>query len=109
MDVVPSGNNYIIYTWVGTCNTSMKTQAQCNQQVYGTTTTNHVGTLSDTKKDFSGANNKLSTLYYTYITDTLVLSTAQKKQFTNFMWGITSGSGVATQQIDFRNIGLSLR
>ena len=106
MDVIPSGSNYTIKTWVAKCN---DTDSRCSQQIYGTNTSSHTGTLSDTKTDFSGGSTRLNRLSYVYITDTMTLTTAQKAQFKNFMWGITSGSGVATQQIDFRNIGLSLR
>ena len=109
MDVKPTNNDYTIDTWVGTCNVSKTTtQAQCDQQVYGSTSS-HTGSLSDTQKDFVDDGKRISLLKKVYITDTLKLTTAQKAQFKNFMWGITSGSGDATQQIDFRNIGLSLR
>lgn len=108
MDVIPSGNNYTIKTWVSTCGKN-PTQ-QCKNQIYGTNSSSHTGSLSDTKKDFSAGNDYVNNITsIIYVTDTLELTTAQKSQFSNFMWGITSGSGAYTQQIDFRNIGLSLR
>lgn len=106
MDVIPSGQNYTIKTWVAKCGNNA---TQCYNQVYGSSGSPHTGSLSDTKTDFSGGNSFLNKLTSTYITDTLTLTTAQKTQFSKFIWGITSGSGVATQEIDFRNIGVSLR
>lgn len=106
MDVIPSGQNYTIKTWVAKCG---KSATQCFNQVYGSGTYPHSGSLSDTTTDFLAGDSFLSRLSYTYVTDTLVLTTAQKSQFSKFIWGITSGSGAATQEIDFRNIGVSLR
>ena len=106
MDVIPSGQNYTIKTWVAKCGNNA---TQCYNQVYGSSGYPLTGSLSDTKTDFSGGNSFLNKLTSTYVTDTMTLTTAQKSQFSKFLWGITSGSGVATQEIDFRNIGVSLR
>lgn len=106
MDVIPDGSNYTIKSWVAKCN---DTDAQCSQQVYGTNIASHAGSLSDTKTDFAGKNSALNRLRYVYVTENLILTAAQKTQFSKFIWGFTSGSGAATQQIEFRNLGLSLR
>lgn len=108
IDVTRSGSDYTATAWVAKCN---DTAARCAQQIYGDagSTSSHVGTFSDTKTDFSGSNSKLNRLTFVNITDSFSLTSAQNTQFNRFLWGFTSGSGVATQQIDFRNISFSLR
>lgn len=107
MDVVKSGSSVTTKSWVGTCS-GTDLNSSCTNQVYGTTTSNHAYTLSDTTHDFSDTT-KLSKLSYVYVNDTHSYTTSETTAFTNFIWGFTSGSGAATQQIDFRNISLSLR
>ncbi|KHK02542.1 hypothetical protein [Desulfovibrio sp. TomC] len=110
MDVVKSGTNVAIKSWVGTCSGS-DLNSSCTNQVYGkaSQSSSHTGTLSDTQRDFVPSAGYLDKLSYVSVSDTLALTSAENTKFANFMWGFTSGSGVATQQIDFRNISLSLR
>lgn len=107
MDVVKTGTSVKVTSWVASCK-GTSSAASCANQMYGTNTSNHKGTLSDTLNDFSDTS-KLSNFDFVSVTDTQVLTSAENTAFTNFIWGFTSGSGDATQQIDFRNIGLSLR
>lgn len=109
MDVARSSGSYTLKTWIATCNDS---ENNCKKQVFGTSNSQsnpHTGSLSDTKNDFSGSNSFLNRLSRTYISKTINMSPANDTLFNKFMWGITSGSGVATQQIDLRNISISLR
>ena len=107
MDVVKTSTSVKVTSWVASCK-GTSPAASCSNQMYGTNTSNHKGTLSDTLNDFTDTS-KLSNFDYVSVTDTHVLTASENTAFTNFMWGFTSGSGVATQQIDFRNISLSLR
>ncbi len=109
MDVFKSGTNITIKNYVGTCKgTDLNTS--CVNEVYGTTAANHVGTLSDTKTDFGFSNFSSSqNLTGASVSDTMTLTPSEATAFSNFLWGFTSGSGVAAQQIEFRNISLSFR
>jgi hypothetical protein len=102
MDVVKSGSSITVKSWVGTCSGD-DLNSSCRKQVYASKG------FSDTQRDFSGSYTKLNRLDYVYVEDTHTYTASEEKAFSNFMWGFTSGSGVATQQIDFRNISLSFR
>jgi hypothetical protein len=102
MDVVKSGANLTIKSWVATCADSDLNTA-CTSQVYT------AAGLCDTKSDFDGSSMKLNKLTSVYVTDKHTLTTAEDEAFKNFIWGFTSGSGTEEQQIDFRNISLSFR
>lgn len=109
MDVLKTGATITIKSYVGTCKgNDMNTS--CVNEVYGTSTANHAGTLSDTKTDF-GFNNVSASKNLTgvSISDTKTFAPADATAFSNFLWGFTSGSGMAAQQIEFRNISLSFR
>jgi len=106
MDVIPNDQGYVVKAWVAKCNSSAK---KCFNQVYGGGASPHAGSLSDTQNDFKAKDSFLDMLSYKYVTDSLLLNATQKTLFSKFMWGITSGSGAASQEIDFRNIGVTLR
>lgn len=109
MDVLKTGSTITIKNYVGTCKGD-NLNTSCVNEIYGTTTANHVGTLSDTKTDFNFANIAASkNLTGVSVSDTKTFSTSEATAFSNFLWGFTSGSGVAAQQIEFRNISLSFR
>ncbi|BAH74174.1 hypothetical protein [Solidesulfovibrio magneticus] len=109
MDVLKSGATATIKSFVGTCKGN-DLNTSCVNEVYGTTTANHTGTLSDTKTDFSYANIASSqNLTGVTVSDSMTFTTSEATAFSNFLWGFTSGSGVAAQQIEFRNISMSFR
>lgn len=108
-DVTRTSGSYTIKTWIATCNSS---NSNCKNQIFGVSGSSsnpHAGSLSDTQNDFSGSNSFLNRLSSMYIHKTINMSAANDTLFNKFMWGITSGSGTATQQIDFRDISISLR
>jgi hypothetical protein len=109
LDVLKTGSTITIKNYVGTCKGD-NLNTSCVNEIYGTTTANHVGTLSDTKTDFNYANIAASkNLTGVSVSDTKTFSSSDATAFSNFLWGFTSGSGVAAQQIEFRNISLSFR
>ena len=109
LDVLKTGSTITIKNYVGTCKGD-NLNTSCVNEIYGTTTANHVGTLSDTKTDFNYANiAALKNLTGVSVSDTKTFSSSDATAFSNFLWGFTSGSGVAAQQIEFRNISLSFR
>jgi hypothetical protein len=109
MDVIRTSGSYTMKTWIATCNS---TSSNCINQIFGvpgSSSNPHTGSLSDTQNDFSGSNSFLSRLSNLYIYKAINMSPTNDTLFNKFMWGITSGSGTATQQIDFRDISISLR
>lgn len=110
MDVTKSGRDITITSFVGTCGGSDDFNATCKSEIYGTSSANHSGTISDTKSDFNFSKIPSSAnLRGVTVSNSKKLATTDATAFSNLLWGFTSGSGVAAQQIEFRNISLSFR